>query len=141
MYKNREQFVVSPDTETKRTHIDKLQLVADFLRKDALEVITAANNGHIGGSLSSVELLTAMYFGGRFNFDPDDPDNPNRDRVLIRGHEGPIRYPIFSLLGYIDRDELGTYRQLGSRLQGHEDMHETPGVDITPSGSLGMLLS
>lgn len=141
MYKNREQFVASPDTETKRTHIDKLQLVADFLRKDALEVITAANNGHIGGSLSSVELLTAMYFGGRFNFDPDDPDNPNRDRILIRGHEGPIRYPIFSLLGYIDRDELGTYRQLGSRLQGHEDMHETPGVDITPSGSLGMLLS
>ena len=60
MYKNREQFVASPDTETKRTHIDKLQLVADFLRKDALEVITAANNGHIGGSLSSVELLTAM---------------------------------------------------------------------------------
>ena len=55
MYKNREQFVASPDTETKRTHIDKLQLVADFLRKDALEVITAANNGHICGSLSSVE--------------------------------------------------------------------------------------
>ena len=95
----------------------------------------------MGGSLSSVELLTAMYFGGRFEFDPDNPQNPSRDKVLIRGHEGPIRYPIFSLLGYIDRDELGTYRQLGSRLQGHEDMHETPGVDITPSGSLGMLLS
>lgn len=141
MNKNRERSVASLEPKEERVCTDKLRLVADFLRKDALEVIATANNGHIGGSLSSVELLTAMYFGGRFNFDPDDSNNPNRDRILIRGHEGPIRYPIFSLLGYIDRDELRTYRQLGSRLQGHEDMHETPGVDITPSGSLGMLLS
>ena len=139
MYGSREQPVGIEFSDEDQ--IDKLRLVADFLRKDALGVITTANNGHIGGSLSSVELLTAMYFGGRFNFDPDDPKNPNRDKILIRGHEGPIRYPIFSLLGYINRGELGTYRQLGSRLQGHEDMHETPGVDITPSGSLGMLLS
>lgn len=118
-----------------------LQLTADFIRRDAFEVIKVAQNGHVGGSSSSVELLTALYFGGHFNFEPDNPQNANRDRVLIRGHEGPVRYPIFSMLGYIDREELWTYRQLGSRLQGHEDMCETPGVDITPSGSLGMLLS
>lgn len=121
--------------------VKDLEDIASFLRRDALETIVAANNGHIGGSLSSVELLTAMYFGGIFQFDTNDSKNPNRDKILIRGHEGPIRYPIFSLMGYIKRDELATYRKLGSRLQGHEDMHETPGVDVTPSGSLGMLLS
>lgn len=136
------EFEVKNTPETTRLkQVKDLEDLSLFLRHEALEVIKQANNGHIGGSLSSVELLTAMYFGGRFQFDPDDPYNPNRDKILIRGHEGPIRYPIFSLLGYIDRDELGTYRKLGSRLQGHEDMHFTPGVDITPSGSLGMLLS
>lgn len=121
--------------------VKNLENLASFLRRDALETIVTANNGHIGGSLSSVELLTAMYFGGVFEFDISDSKNPNRDKILIRGHEGPIRYSIFSLMGYIKRDELSTYRQLGSRLQGHEDMHEVPGVDVTPSGSLGMLLS
>lgn len=131
----------APNLNNKSEHLKNLETIASFLRRDALKVILEANNGHIGGSLSSVELLTAMYFGGIFKFDVDDSKNPNRDKILIRGHVGPIRYPIFSLLGYIKRDELSTYRQLGSRLQGHEDMHEVPGVDITPSGSLGMLLS
>lgn len=134
---NNNSEVVKNNSEV----VKNLEILASFLRRDALEVVSAANNGHIGGSLSSVELLTAMYFGGIFKFDINDPKNPNRDKVLIRGHEGPIRYPIFSLMGYIQRNELSTYRQLGSRLQGHEDMHEMPGVDVTPSGSLGMLLS
>ena len=121
--------------------IEELKRMSKYIRTTALETILEAYNGHIGGNLSSVELLTALYFGGNFNFDPMDSKNENRDRVLIRGHEGPLRYTIFSLLGYIDHDELKTYRSLGSRLQGHEDMFETPGVDITPSGSLGMLLS
>lgn len=121
--------------------IEKLKKMSKYIRTKALEVILTANNGHIGGNLSSVELLTALYFSGEFNFDIKDSKNENRDRVLIRGHEGPLRYTIFSLLDYIDYEELNTYRSFGSRLQGHEDMFETPGVDITPSGSLGMLLS
>lgn len=126
---------------TNHEKIEQLEDIALYVRTKALESIVNANNGHIGGNLSSVELLTTLYFGGQFNFDPDNTKNENRDRVLIRGHEGPLRYTIFSLLGYIDPEELKAYRSLGSRLQGHEDMHETPGVDITPSGSLGMLLS
>ena len=118
-----------------------LKELSNFIRATSLEVIINARSGHIGGNLSSVELLTALYFSGIFKFDPNNPKNENRDRVLIRGHEGPLRYTIFSLLGYINYEELQTYRKLGSRLQGHEDMYETPGVDITPSGSLGMLLS
>lgn len=121
--------------------IKKLKDIASYVRTTALETIINAHNGHIGGNMSSVELLTALYFGGIFNFDPNNPKNENRDRVLIRGHEGPLRYTIFSLLGYINQNELKGYRTLGSRLHGHEDMNETPGVDITPSGSLGMLLS
>ena len=126
---------------TKSEKIKKLKKMSKYIRMSALDVILTANNGHIGGNLSSVELLTALYFCGEFHFDLNDSKNENRDRVLIRGHEGPLRYTIFSLLGYINQDELKTYRAFGSRLQGHEDMHETPGVDITPSGSLGMLLS
>lgn len=121
--------------------LQQLEDIAAFTRAKALETIVDANNGHIGGNLSSVELLTGLYFSGLFNFDPDDSKNEGRDRVLIRGHEGPTRYTIFALLGYIDKNELPGYRSLGSRLQGHEDMDLTPGVDITPSGSLGMLLS
>ena len=125
----------------KQEKINKLKEIADYVRTTALDTIMKAENGHIGGNMSSVELLTTLYFGGQFNFDPHNPKNENRDRVLIRGHEGPLRYTIFSLLGYICPEELNSYRQLGSRLQGHEDMHITPGVDITPSGSLGMVLS
>lgn len=121
--------------------IEVLKKIALYLRTSTLETILNANNGHIGGNLSSVELMTVLYFGGFFKFDPNDSKNEFRDRVLVRGHEGPLRYNIFSILGYIEKDELKTYRSLGSRLQGHEDMHITPGVDITPSGSLGMLLS
>lgn len=121
--------------------IKKLEKISKYVRTKSLETILKAGNGHIGGNMSSVELLVSLYFGGEFNFDVENSKNENRDRVLIRGHEGPLRYTIFSLLGYINDKELDTYRTLGSRLQGHEDMHITPGVDITPSGSLGMLLS
>ena len=121
--------------------IEKLKKIAEYIRTTALDTIMKANNGHIGGNMSSVELLTTLYFGGQFQFDINDSKNTTRDRVLIRGHEGPLRYTIFSLMGYINPQELDTYRSLGSRLQGHEDMDITPGVDITPSGSLGMILS
>jgi len=127
--------------EKDSRQISDLQEISDYVRRDAFELIRHAKTGHIGGSSSSVELLVSLYFGGEFIFDTHDSKSEARDRVLIRGHEGPVRYPIFTLMGYMDKSELSTYRQYGSRLQGHEDMHVAPGVDITPSGSLGMLLS
>ena len=111
------------------------------IRKSVFETLKNAESGHPGGNSSSVELLACLYFGGILRFDPNNVQNENRDRVLIRGHEGPVRYKIFSLMGLFSEDELKRYRQLGSILQGHEDMYLTPGVDITPSGSLGMGLS
>lgn len=124
-----------------RTKEQALQVVATEIRKSVFETILNAQSGHLGGNSSSVELMTALYFGGFIKYDPEYSKNPMRDIVLVRGHEGPLRYKIFSLIGYIDPDELATYRKMGSRLQGHEDMELTPGVDISPSGSLGMILS
>ncbi len=115
--------------------------LANRLRASAFDTILQAGHGHLGASSSSVELMTALYFGGILHYNPKDSNDQLRDRVYVRGHIGPLRYSIFALLGWIDYKELKTYRQYGTRLKGHESMHSTPGVDITPSGSLGMLLS
>ena len=119
----------------------ELELLSDYLRLKVFEVCQNAGSGHIGGSSAAVELFVALYFGGILKYSPVDPCHPDRDRVLVRGHIGPLRYPLFNLLGWLEDDELLQYRRLGSRLHGHEDYQATPGVDITPSGSLGMLLS
>lgn len=120
---------------------EELSIISDEVRKGVFEICINVNSGHIGGSSSSVELMTALYFGGNLRYNPKNLRDENRDRVLVRGHLGPLRYKIFSLLGEVTENELTTYRQLGSRLQGHEEWQELPGVDLTPSGSLGMLLS
>ena len=121
--------------------IDLLERTAYLVRTSAFRMISHTQGGHLGGSSSSVELMVSLYFGGHLRYDVNNPRHLLRDRVLVRGHVGPVRYTIFSLLGWISRDELTKYRQLGSILHGHEAMDVTPGVDITPSGSLGMLLS
>lgn len=110
------------------------------VRRRMLESCLAAETGHIGGCSGAVELFTGLYFGGVLRYDPQVPASPGRDRVLVRGHLGPVRYAIFSLLGWVAEDELAGYATLGSRLQGHETPG-IPGVDFGPSGSLGMLLS
>lgn len=121
--------------------LSELEVICADIRKEAFETILAANNGHVGASSSSVELLVSLYFNDILRYDKTNPRDPDRDRVLIRGHVGPLRYNLFSRLGWLGRDELKTYRAFGSRLKGHECMNAVPGVDITPSGSLGMLLS
>jgi len=119
----------------------ELNVLSALARKGVFEMCLSADHGHIGGSSAATELFVALYFGGVLRFNPSDPDETRRDRVLVRGHLGPIRYKLFSWLGWLDESELSTYRRIGSRLHGHEDHLETPGVDISPSGSLGMLLS
>ena len=114
--------------------------VSAEVRRRMLELCLAAGTGHVGGCSGAVELFTSLYFGGVLRYDPLSPASPGRDRVLVRGHLGPVRYAIFSLLGWMSEDELAGYATLGSRLQGHETPG-VPGVDFGPSGSLGMLLS
>jgi transketolase len=137
-----ENEIPSFEDETKSDNrLEQLRNISDIVRSKAFETVLEAKNGHLGGCSSSVELMTTLYFGGYLEYDPNNSKNPNRDIVLIRGHEGPLRYSIFSIIGFIEEADLHTYRRFGSKLQGHEDMFKTPGVDISPNGSLGMLLS
>jgi transketolase len=99
-----------------------------------------AQSGHPGGSLSSVEILCALYFGGILRYDANNPHWPDRDRfVQSKGHASPVLYAVLSEAGYFPVDELNTFRQLNSRLQGHPKM-DLPGVEMS-SGSLGQGLS
>jgi transketolase len=117
-----------------------LEGVCAWLRRRALNMCLDAGTGHVGGCSGAVELFAALYFGNVLRYDSRSPASPGRDRVLVRGHLAPLRYAVFSLLGWIGDEELAGYATLGSRLQGHETP-DLPGVDFGPSGSLGMLVS
>jgi transketolase len=117
-----------------------LEDIARQIREDILVMTTEAKSGHPGGSLSAVEILTALYFD-LLKIDPKDPAAPGRDRfVLSKGHAAPVLYSALAERGYFDREELKTLRKINSRLQGHPDMKKTPGVDAS-TGSLGQGLS
>ncbi len=110
---------------------------AHAFRKTILKIITRAGSGHPGGSLSVIDLLTALYFH-QLRHDPKNPAWPDRDRVVLsKGHACPAWYVVLAECGYFDPSHLWTMRQMGSILQGHPDMARTPGVDIS-TGSLGL---
>ena len=111
------------------------------MRVDIVRMIAEAGSGHPGGSLSCADILTALYFGGVMDHRPDDPEWEGRDRfILAKGHAAPALYAALALAGYIPEDELATLRKLGSRLQGHPDSNQVPGVEVS-TGSLGQGLS
>lgn len=113
---------------------------AKQVRIDILKMITKANSGHTGGSLSAADLLTLLYFK-EMNVDPGNPHWAERDRlVLSKGHGAPAMYACLAEKGYFSKDELDWLRQAGHMLQGHPDMKHTPGVDMT-TGSLGQGIS
>lgn len=102
---------------------------------------TAAGSGHPTTSLSGVEILTALYFGGVLRHDPKRPRWPDRDRfVLSEGHAAPLLYAVLAEAGYFPTSELQSLRKLGSPLEGHPNMHRVPGVEAS-TGSLGEGLS
>ena len=106
------------------------------IRKDIVSMIHGAKSGHPGGSLSAVEILTALYFD-EMNIDPTNPKMEDRDRfVLSKGHAAPVLYATLAQKGYFDKEELIGLRKTGRMLQGHPDMKGTPGVEMS-TGSLG----
>ena len=106
------------------------------IRKDIVSMIHGAKSGHPGGSLSAVEILTALYFD-EMNIDPTNPKMEDRDRfVLSKGHAAPVLYATLAQKGYFDKEELKGLRKTGRMLQGHPDMKGTPGVEMS-TGSLG----
>ena len=117
-----------------------LQINACKVRMGVIEGTYAAKSGHPGGSLSSADLFTYLYFR-ELNVDPAQPDKPERDRfVLSKGHCAPGLYAAMALRGFFPWEDLKTLRHIGSHLQGHPNMRSTPGVDMS-TGSLGQGLS
>ena len=117
--------------------IQKLTEIAKEVRKGIVSAVHAAGAGHPGGSLSSADILTYLYFEEMKNIDPANPKAPDRDRfVLSKGHAAPVLYSVLAQRGFIPVEDLLTLRQTGSYLQGHPDMHKVPGVDMS-TGSLG----
>lgn len=118
----------------------RLTAMACKVRMGIIEGIHAAKAGHPGGSLSAAELFTYLYFK-EMKVDPQNPKWEGRDRfVLSKGHTAPGLYAALANRGFFPVSDLTTLRQIGSHLQGHPNMNETPGVDMS-TGSLGQGVS
>lgn len=113
-----------------------MQYLAQQCRIDVFDVLHAKGTGHWGGAASAAELLTVLYFH-IMNVRPEQPDWPDRDRlVLSKGHASCMLYAVMANRGYFPTEELKTFRDLNSRLQGHPCMNTTPGVEMS-TGALG----
>jgi transketolase len=129
-----------PAAEAKSLTIKEMKEIAKRLRRYIISMIGRSGSGHPGGSLSSVEIATALYFKV-LRHKPSDPHWPDRDRfILSKGHAAPLLYATLAECGYFPTDELLTLRQMDSHLQGHTDQTRTPGVEMT-AGALGQGLS
>lgn len=125
------------------TSIEQLERTASQIRRDIVRMVHAAQSGHPGGSLGCTEFFTALYFDIlRHTPDPFNMKGTGEDVfILSNGHISPVYYSTLSRSGYFSLDELKTFRQINSRLQGHPTTHEgLPGVRIS-TGSLGQGMS
>ena len=119
---------------------EELEIMAKKVRKGIIEAVYSNNSGHPGGSLSIADILTVLYFK-EMNINPKNPKWEDRDRlVLSKGHCSPALYSCLANRGYFPVEDLKTFRNINSYLQGHPDMKNIPGVDMT-TGSLGQGLS
>ncbi len=120
--------------------IIELEELARKCRVEIVKMVYRAQAGHPGGSLSEIDLISALY-ANYMRIRPDEPDWDDRDRfILSKGHASPGMYAILAEMGFISKDDLNSYRVLGGVCQGHVDMKWCPGVDFS-AGSLGMGLS
>lgn len=118
----------------------QLESIALNVRRNILRMIKAGEAGHMGGAMSSVEIVTALYFN-LLNIDPENPKWPQRDRfVLSAGHKCLVLYAALAERGFFDKSILDTYGALDSRIPGHPNMHKLPGVESN-TGALGHGLS
>ncbi len=127
-------------SEMVERSVSELETIANKLRLHVIEMTYAASSGHPGGSLSSADLMSALYFRV-LNHDPKNPSWDGRDRfVLSKGHVAPILYAALAESGYFPVEDLITLRKIGSKLQGHPVRGKVPGVEMS-TGSLGQGLS
>ena len=126
---------------TQTVDLQALREKARSLRLDVLDMTTRVASGHPSSSFSSVEILTALYFGGVLRYRSDEPDWLERDRfILSKGHAAPLLYAVLSHAGYFDRDEIWGLRQINRRAEGHPIEGKLPGIEAT-AGSLGKGIS
>ena len=113
---------------------------AKEIRKDIIEQVYRANSGHPGGSLSIADIMAVLYFD-ELNIDEKNPKWEDRDRLILsKGHCSPALYGALAERGYFEKEDLKGFRNINSKLQGHPNMNDVPGVDMS-SGSLGQGLS
>ena len=118
----------------------ELMKTANEVRKGIIKAVHSAKSGHPGGSLSAADIYTYLFFE-ELNVDPAEPKKADRDRfVLSKGHTAPGYYSALAHRGFFPVEDLTTLRKVGSYLQGHPDMKNIPGVDMS-SGSLGQGIS
>lgn len=120
--------------------IEELRQKAKKVRRDIIEEVYCAKSGHPGGSLSIADVLTVLYFK-EMQINPQNPNWEDRDRLILsKGHCSPALYACLAERGYFPVEDLKTFRNKNSYLQGHPDKNKIPGVDMT-TGSLGQGLS
>ena len=123
-----------------KTDKKTLALTAAKARLHAVTMVHEAASGHPGGSLSCLDVLTALYFD-EMKIDPANPQCPERDRfVMSKGHCSPALYPILALRGFFPTEELKMFRRIDGHMSGHVEMKHVPGVDMS-TGSLGQGIS
>lgn len=124
----------------KISDINELRNIANNIRIDIIDEVYNAKSGHPGGALSIADILAVLYFN-QMNIDPEEAKSNLRDRlVLSKGHASAALYAVLAERGYLSKDDLKTFRKLGAKLQGHPDMENIPGIDMS-TGSLGQGLS
>ena len=125
---------------TEKQTLGKLVNTAKQVRRDIVELVGVGRAGHVGGSCSAADVITALYFN-KAKFDPENPKMVDRDRILLsKGHAALCQYAALAELGVIDKSEFAKVKSLGAMLQGHPDMTKCPGIEAN-TGSLGQGLS
>ena len=119
---------------------EAFEKISKLMRRDIVSMLTESQSGHPGGSLSIVDIMTVLFFD-EMNINPEKKDDCDRDRfVLSKGHAAPALYSTLARKGYFEVEELKTLRKINSRLQGHPNMNDLPGIDMS-TGSLGQGIS
>lgn len=120
--------------------VKKLEYRAARCRRNIVRMIRSGGAGHMGGAMSCMDIVTALYFHA-MNIDPADPKKPDRDRfILSAGHKCMAQYAALAERGFFDEALLDSYGKLNTKLPGHPDMHKLPGIEAN-TGALGHGLS
>lgn len=123
-----------------KSKLDSLKTKSLEIRREIVTMVHRAMSGHVGGSLGSADIVVALYYH-IMRHQPKQPDWADRDRfILSKGHCTPVIYAALADCGYFPKEDLKTFRLLGSHLQGHPYQPKTPGIDAS-TGTLGLGIS